>query len=208
MESTVDGRTARGQRTRQAIAESLIALLEEGDPQPTARRVAERAGVSLRLVFHHFEDMEQVLHAAVAVQIERHWSRLRPIDPNMAHDERIALLVRQLGTLYDIVAPVRRAAELAEASSPTLHHEMAAGQQQLRRWLATVFPHEIAAGGEDGERLLDLIEVSTSFDVWDLLRRRMGRSHKSASASMTDLLTATLALHFVIPLDPRIGGTK
>ena len=37
---TGDGRVARGERTRRALAEALISLLEEGDAQPTARRIA------------------------------------------------------------------------------------------------------------------------------------------------------------------------
>ena len=68
----------------------LIALLEEGDAQPTARRIAERAGVSLRLVFHHFDDLESILGAAVEIQEQRHWRRLRPVDPTLPVDERVA----------------------------------------------------------------------------------------------------------------------
>ena len=54
----VDGRTARGQRTRSAVVDALLALQEEGDLEPTAQRVAARAGVALRTVFGHFSDME------------------------------------------------------------------------------------------------------------------------------------------------------
>ena len=59
-EPAADGRLARGQRTRANVAGALIALLREGDTEPTARAVAERAGVSLRLVFHHFADMDEL----------------------------------------------------------------------------------------------------------------------------------------------------
>ncbi len=54
----VDGRTARGLRTRRAVVDALLALQEEGDLEPTAQRVAARAGVALRTVFGHFSDME------------------------------------------------------------------------------------------------------------------------------------------------------
>ena len=33
----VDGRTARGQRTRSAVVDALLALQEEGDLEPTAQ---------------------------------------------------------------------------------------------------------------------------------------------------------------------------
>src|SRR6202040_367201 len=66
-----DGRVARGERTRRSLAEAMISLLEEGDAQPTARRIAERAGVSLRLVFHHFDDLEAIYSELADRQAER-----------------------------------------------------------------------------------------------------------------------------------------
>ena len=55
-----DGRVARGQRTRRSVAEALMELLRAGETDPTAKAVALRAGVSLRLVFHHFADMDDL----------------------------------------------------------------------------------------------------------------------------------------------------
>ena len=43
-----DGRTLRSLRTREAIVDATIALLEQGDLRPTAPRVADQAGVSVR----------------------------------------------------------------------------------------------------------------------------------------------------------------
>ena len=96
--NNADGRMARGERTRRALAEALIALLEEGDAQPTARRIAERAGVSLRLVFHHFDDLESILYHAVRIQEQRHWRHIRPVEPTLPVDERVARVVRQRDT--------------------------------------------------------------------------------------------------------------
>ncbi|HVC68550.1 MAG TPA: TetR family transcriptional regulator, partial [Acidimicrobiales bacterium] len=50
----VDGRLARAQETRRLLVEALLALVDEGATAPTTRQVAERAGVSLRIVFHRF----------------------------------------------------------------------------------------------------------------------------------------------------------
>ena len=38
----------------------MFELLREDDMTPTALAVAERAGVGLRTVFRHFEDMESI----------------------------------------------------------------------------------------------------------------------------------------------------
>src|SRR3546814_6231042 len=60
----VDGRTLRAMRTREAIFDATFSLIDEGDLRPTAPRVAERAGVSVRSVFQHFDDLES-LHAEI-----------------------------------------------------------------------------------------------------------------------------------------------
>jgi AcrR family transcriptional regulator len=53
-------RSPRAERARASIAEALLSLIDEGDLQPTANRIAERAGISLRLIYHHFGDLESL----------------------------------------------------------------------------------------------------------------------------------------------------
>jgi TetR/AcrR family transcriptional regulator of autoinduction and epiphytic fitness len=60
-----DGRNARSRRTRDAVIEAVQALVGEGEVDPSARRIAERAGVSARSIFTHFSSLED-LHRAVA----------------------------------------------------------------------------------------------------------------------------------------------
>ena len=40
-----DGRSARSQRTRNAVVDALLELNREGNLRPTAKEIAERAGV-------------------------------------------------------------------------------------------------------------------------------------------------------------------
>src|SRR4051794_41945585 len=56
-----DGRVARSARTKLAIVDALRSLHHDGDLRPTATRVADRAGVSLRTVWQHFDDLEALL---------------------------------------------------------------------------------------------------------------------------------------------------
>jgi TetR/AcrR family transcriptional regulator, regulator of autoinduction and epiphytic fitness len=69
--ASADGRLARGERARGAIVDALLALIDRGDLRPSAARVAERAGVSLRSVFQHFSDVESLFAAAASRQAER-----------------------------------------------------------------------------------------------------------------------------------------
>ena len=59
-----DGRSARSQRTRNAVVDALLDLNREGNLRPTAREIAERANVSLRSVYVHFDDLEDLFLAA------------------------------------------------------------------------------------------------------------------------------------------------
>jgi TetR/AcrR family transcriptional regulator, regulator of autoinduction and epiphytic fitness len=182
--SRTDGRTERGVRARQSIAEALVSVLQDGVTRPTARQVAERAGVSLRLVFHHFEDMESLLEAAVDVQVQRHWRKLEPIDLDGALSQRVRSTVAQRAQLFEAIAPVRRAAARASGSSPTLARQLDLSRRLLRSQLRETFcaelSNQVQVGYCSGRDALDALEVATSFETWDQLRRQSGRSSASA----------------------------
>ena len=189
-DTAVVRRVARGEETRRRLAGAMIALLEEGSPQPSAREIAGRAGVSLRLVFHHFDDMEEVLRAAVAVQVERHWNRLRTVDPALGLDERIGRLVRQRETLYEAIAPVRRAAARAEQSSPTVAAELTRARLQLRHGIESAFAGDLRGAGTT--ETLDAMEAAGSWEAWELLRTRMGLNRASARRVVIRMMKALL----------------
>jgi TetR/AcrR family transcriptional regulator, regulator of autoinduction and epiphytic fitness len=176
----VDGRTARGARARTSIAEALISLLQEGVTRPTARQVAEQAGVSLRLVFHHFEDMESLLESAVDVQVERHWKSLEVVSSEGDLLERVKATVNQRARLFNAIAPVRRAAAQAACGSPTLARQLDSSRSLLRSRLRQTFSPELSmqiyGPSLIHRELLDALEVATSFETWDQLRRHAGRS--------------------------------
>jgi AcrR family transcriptional regulator len=100
-----DGRAARALRTREAIVDACIALVEEGDLRPTAPRIAQRAGVSVRSVFQHFDDLPS-LHIAVTESIaERMAALVGPIDAALPLDDRIARFVEQRSNLLEAMMP-------------------------------------------------------------------------------------------------------
>ena len=74
-ESRVDGRTARRDRNRLAVLDAVLELFEEGNMNPGVHEVADRSGVSLRSVYRYFEDLDELITAA----IDRHLERTRPL---------------------------------------------------------------------------------------------------------------------------------
>src|SRR6516162_1172826 len=106
----MDGRAGRSQRSRAAVAEALLALIDEGDLRPTAPRIAARAGVSLRLVFHHFKDLEAVFADAAKREIERVVPSLKQVPAEGALEGRTDAFVAERARLLERVFTMWRAA--------------------------------------------------------------------------------------------------
>lgn len=191
--SDSDGRVRRGERNRDALVEALLGLLDDGITKPTAREVAERAGVSLRTVFAHFDDVES-LYAAIAIrQRERLAPLFEPIDPSGSDDHRVEALVAQRVELFEQIAPVRRASVLLAPDSPELTRRLAEVSRALRGQVADCFGPELAAAGRRRGDLLAALDVAASWETWDGLRRGQGLSVVAARRTLRLLLSRLLA---------------
>jgi AcrR family transcriptional regulator len=67
-----DARTDRLLRSRGAICDACLDLVQEGVLQPSADQIAERAGLSRRSIFYHFKDLAELYDAVVAAGMERY----------------------------------------------------------------------------------------------------------------------------------------
>jgi AcrR family transcriptional regulator len=189
---TTDGRTLRSLRTREAIVDATIGLLEEGDLRPTAPRVAERAGVSVRSVFQHFDDLE-TLHAAVAERlVERVGVLLVPIPASLPLAERLDRFVRQRAQLLEAITPIRRAADVHGPFSAEITARLRDGQAFLRDEVAETFSPELAEAAGDREELLDALDAALSWGTWDGLRTSAGRGQEAAERVVRRLASALL----------------
>jgi len=187
-----DGRTLRSLRTREAIVDATIGLLEDGDLRPTAPRVAERAGVSVRSVFQHFDDLE-TLHASVAERlVERVAVLVVPVAPDLPLDVRLDRFVHQRALLLEAVTPIRRAADVHGPFSAEITSRLRDGQAFLRAEVADTFAPELDAAS-DREELLDCLDAALSWPTWEGLRAGLGRDQASAERVLRRLAAATLA---------------
>ena len=101
----VDGRTARSERTRNAIVDAHVSLITDGDLRPTADRIAKLAGVSLRALWSHFADMEALFAASGQRILDRRDASYEPIPPDLPLAERINAYCRQRARLSELIAP-------------------------------------------------------------------------------------------------------
>jgi TetR/AcrR family transcriptional regulator of autoinduction and epiphytic fitness len=190
----LDGRAARAERSRRLVVEAMLDLLDEGAVDPTAKQVADRAGVSLRTVFHHFQSMEAVFTECWKLQLQRHWSqgslpRVAPVGPLA---DRIEQAVMGRARLYEAVAGPRRAAMYRAQESPILAKGLKESATGLRRLLAETFAPELDADAEP-DVLLDALDVALSFEAWDRLRRQEGRDAEATTTVLRRSATALLS---------------
>ncbi len=155
-----DGRLARGQRTRMKVAEAVISLVEAGDPQPTAKEIAEQAHISVRLVFHHFEDMDALYRAVVELQASRHWSHLHEVRHRPPARRADRTHVRQRSRLYDAIGPVRRAISPQALRSDEISTMLANSNVFLRHLLVCTFDPELEGAGDGRRELLDALDLA------------------------------------------------
>lgn len=190
----IDGRTARALRTREAIVDASIALVDEGDLRPTAPRIAERAKVSVRSVFQHFDDLEG-LYAAVGDRlVERLSHVIMTVDGSLSLAARIEEVVRQRTILLEAITPVRRAAAVHAPFSAEVSSRLQVGHDFLRSEIERVFQPELATCRTAEQRvcLLDALDTVLSWASWDNLRSLNGRSQDDARAVLTLMVTALL----------------
>ncbi len=188
-----DGRTARAIRTREAVVEALLGLIEDGNLRPTAHQIAERAGVSLRSVFQHFSDLDTLFSLAAKRHIERYSVMLEPIPAGLSLTERVDALVTQQGRLFEAVTPVRRAATLMEPFSEEILSHVRRGQQTVRALASHLFEEELAALDEaDRRTTLDALAAVSSWNFWDTLRRLQDLSVARAQDALRRLFLSLL----------------
>ena len=187
-EETRDGRRLRGERTRLRVLEALLELVEEGELRPTAHAVAARAGVALRTVYHHFEDVGALRSMALTMQTERYRETLRPVSGDLPLDERIRATAHQYRRLFEAITPLRRAALLDEHGSPEVAEGLREAREQRRAQLAMTFGSELERHRGEGRALLDALDLLVSWDTWNYLRSNLGRPPAAAEKVLVLLL--------------------
>ena len=189
----LDGRLARSARTRHAVVDALLDLLGEGDLRPTAARIAERAGVSLRLVFHHFDDLEAIYSELADRQAERVKPLTKSIDFALPFARRVELFSTQRGRMLETLSPVRRSAVLMEPFRPALAKRLKHARDLMRAAAIAAFQPELAKIAADERRTkIAALDVMTSWVAWEQMRRHQRLSETEAREVMATSIRALL----------------
>ncbi len=190
-----DGRSLRAERTRSALVQALLDLLDSGEVRPTAETIAARARVSPRTVFQHFPDRDGLVAAAAAAQEERVRAMIVPVDVALPLPRRLDAFLDQRVEVLETVSGMRRAAILLEPFSDVVAGKLRLVRAAARAEVAHVFAAEIAAvPGRQGEELLDALAAAAAWPSWDSLRRHQGLDPVGARAVVRRTLAALLGV--------------
>lgn len=186
-----DGRLSRSARTRAAVVDALLDLNAQGNLRPTARDIATAAGVSLRTLYVHFDDLESLFLAASARHIERLGAELPAMVDEGPLPRRLEAFVGRRAFLHERGAGVRRAAEVHEPFSPALQKVMRRGRRLLRLEVEHCFRAELATCDEAGARqLATAVDLAGSSATWATLRDHQGLTVEESVEQIRQMLLA------------------
>ena len=178
------------------VVEAFTDLAASGILRPTARQIAHRAGVSVRLLFHHFQGIDGVASTALLAALATHEGVLVAVPCRGDRIVRVASLCRQRRDYFEALLPLHRAAAARQSSDPSLNpaltSALSADRLVLRQQLVATFRTELGHSSNSG--LLDVIDHATGWQNWLSLRH-------DYSAPAAERIMAATALH-LLPLSP------
>lgn len=184
-----DGRRERSRSSRARIVAAMLELVGRGDVSPSAARVAEVAGVGLRSVFRHFDDMD-ALYREMGDAIE---ARILPIvleaPAGDSWKERLIDMADRRAKVFEAILPYRISANLKRFQSSYLMQDYRRMLRLESGMLEAQLPVTVRADAE-GARGLNVI---LSFQTWRLLRHDQELPVDEARAVVRRLLDDALS---------------
>ncbi len=192
---TIDGRTARRNRNKDAVLDALIELANERGDEPPIEDIAERAGVSYRSVYRYFDDRTDLMLSA----INRVMGDLWPIFDvaNLGQgplDDRIQRLIAVRLAAYRKLAPLTRSAVHRRVNEPAVAEGYDRVREYLREQLAQQFQPELAAMPATERKVaLAALDTMFQFEALDYLAKHDEMTDKALARVLTRHVRAHLA---------------
>ena len=178
----------RSERSRKAIIDAALALMEEGILVATAQQIAERAGVGIRSFFRHFEDMES-LSEAIDEQIRESYEALfLGGDREGTLEERIEHAGERHADAYETVKNIVLSTQAQRWRYDVLRKNYARNQRGLRKDLDDWLP-ELKALPRNQREAVDAV---ASFEMWHRLRELQGLGKKASAEVIGSLLKSLI----------------
>lgn len=181
----IDGRRLRSERTKQLIIEAYLALLREnpGIQMPTAARIADRAGYSVRSIFERFPDLNKLRAAAADYQLA-HAAALAP--PRNVDGDRSLRIRSQVetraGTCERGIALWRVLMMSVDQDEELKPRVRVARERTIERMEIMYRPELSTMPPRERRHLLIALEAITDIESWARMRELHGLSIEEACA--------------------------
>lgn len=183
-----DGRRLRSERSRQAIIDASLALMEEGVLVPTAQQISDRAGVGIRSFFRHFVDMESIF--ATIDEQTRESTEALFVGGNRegTTEERILHAVQRHADGYESQTNMILSTAAQRWRYAILRKNYARYQRGLRKDLDSWLPElqQLTVAQREA------VDALASFEMWHRLREHQGLSKKHAIEIVVSTITGIL----------------
>lgn len=190
-QTSTDGRHRRARANREAIVEALVSLYADGHVDPSAAAIAERAGVSERSLFRHFDDIDDLCHTAFVVQWKRLADRTRlSVSATSSTDEKIDALVEQIVGLYLDMMNVMRITRMHAVRNDTVLRHVQSSRKELRKQIERLFAPECEHATSNNAKILLLTaNALLSFEHVEQLRVDQGMPTSRIICSLRSALS-------------------
>ncbi|MDG2161457.1 MAG: hypothetical protein P8K65_08710, partial [Acidimicrobiales bacterium] len=146
-----------------------------------------------RSIYHHFKDRDAIAVVLAEHQVAQYPELLIAHPFSGALINRIGGLVAHRAELFETVAPVRRAALANMHVSPKIRTQQANMAARLRRQMTRTFEPELSVLDRTTKAdTVELLDLHTSWDTWERLRRWQRLSVERSRQLVTSLVTQTL----------------
>lgn len=184
-----DGRRQRSERSRQAIIDAGLALIEEGILIPTAQQMSARAGVGIRSFFRHFADMESLFATVDEQGRERVEALFIGGERDGTLEERILHAVECHADGYEDQKNVILMTAAQSWRHEILRKNYARYQRGLRKDLNRWLPELKSLSKPEREA----VDAVASAEMWLRLREHQGLSKKQSVEIIVDMLSRFIA---------------
>lgn len=181
----IDGRRLRSERTRQLIIEAYLALTREESPGlPTAAKVAERAGYSVRSVFERFPDLHGLQIAAADYAISQVVALAAPRDTGGDRMTRIKSHVNTRARTSERWLPLWRALIANQGGSEELKARARAMRERVLSLMEHMYAPELSTLSDVARKhTLVALEAIVDVESWARMREHFGLSEDEACAA-------------------------
>jgi AcrR family transcriptional regulator len=182
-EPRIDRRRLRSARTKQAIIEAYLDLIRDKPQIPTASRIAERAGCSVRSVFERFSDLHALRVAVMDYVLADATARVAMRAPEGDRRARLRTHVETRGMICEQWLPMWRSLTLNQGVSVELRMRVAMVRQIILRRIEMMYEPELSTVPQRQQRqTLIAIESLIDFESWGRMREDNGLSVEQACA--------------------------